>query len=262
MRNLKLVLAYDGTGYHGFQIQKGTGLPTIQGTLEQALSILTQEEVSVIGAGRTDAGVHAQGQVVNFQSKTTVPIERFPFAINSLLPDDIVVLKAEEVDADFHACFSAQSKTYCYTFYQAKFRDPFWRYYSYHVPVTLNIAEMQQACQIFIGEHDFSAFCASGSSVKDFTRIIYSCSIEKEEKIVRFTVSGKGFLYNMVRIMAGTLLEVGQGKRKAGDVVGLLQSGERKLAGMTLPPQGLSLLLVGYEENPLTQPATCIKINQ
>ncbi|MGI6145175.1 MAG: tRNA pseudouridine(38-40) synthase TruA [Clostridia bacterium] len=262
MRNLKLVLAYDGTGYHGFQIQKGTGLPTIQGTLEQALSILTQEEIKVIGAGRTDAGVHAQGQVVNFYSNTTVPVERLPLALNSLLPDDIAVLKAEEVDADFHACFSAHSKTYCYTFYQAKIRDPFWRYYAYHVPVTLNIAEMQHACQEFIGEHDFSAFCASGSSVKDFTRTIYNCSIEKEGKIIRFTVSGNGFLYNMVRIMAGTILEVGQGKRKAEDIAGLLQSGQRKLAGMTLPPQGLSLLLVGYDENPLTQPAACIKINQ
>jgi len=262
MRNLKLVLTYDGTKYHGFQIQRGTGLPTIQGTLEKALSILTQEKISVIGAGRTDAGVHAQGQVVNFHSNTTVPTERFPLAINSLLPEDIAVLKAEEVTTDFHACFSAQRKTYCYTFYQAKIRDPFWRYYSYHVPVTLNVAEMQQACPEFIGEHDFSAFCASGSSVKDFTRTIYSCSIEKEEKIVRFIVSGNGFLYNMVRIMAGTLLEVGQGKRQAEDVSVLLQSGQRKLAGITLQPQGLSLLLVGYDEKSLTRPATCIKINQ
>lgn len=262
MRYLKLVLAYDGTKYHGFQIQKGTGLPTIQGTLEKALSMLIREDVKIIGAGRTDAGVHAKGQVVNFSCNSAIPVERFSLALNSLLPEDIVVLKAEEVNADFHACFSAHRKTYCYTYYNSPNRNPFWRFYSFQVPVNLHIIEMKKACGLFIGEHDFRAFCASGSSAKSFTRTIYNCFIEKEEEILRFTVTGNGFLYNMVRIMAGTLLEIGQGKRKAEDVLLLLQNGERKCAGMTLPPQGLYLLSVGYEENTLTQPATCIKINQ
>jgi len=262
MRNFKLVVAYDGTRYHGFQIQKGTRLPTIQGTLEQALTILTKEEIKITGAGRTDAGVHAQGQVVNFLSNTLVPVERFPLAVNSLLPEDIVVLQAEEVPVDFHACFSAERKTYCYTFYNSRMRDPFCRYFAFRVPVSLDLTEMNKACRLFVGEHDFSGFCASGSAVKNFTRTIYNCFIEKEDKIIRFLVTGNGFLYNMVRIMAGTLLEIGQGKRKAEDVANLLQKGQRKLSGITLPPQGLCLLSVGYDENTLTQPATCIKINQ
>ncbi|MDD4145740.1 MAG: tRNA pseudouridine(38-40) synthase TruA [Clostridia bacterium] len=247
MRNLKLVLAYDGTKYHGFQIQKGTGLPTIQGTLQKALRLLTKEEIIVAGSGRTDAGVHARGQVVNFRTKANLPIERVPLALNVLLPPDIVVLEAEEVPLDFHASFNALRKTYCYTFYNNRIGDPFWRYYAYHVYVPLQITEMQKACALFLGEHDFKGFCSRDTVKKDLRRTIYACEIEKTEKIVRFTTTGDGFLYNMVRIMAGTLLEIGKGKRQAEDVASLLQSGRRKLAGATLPPQGLCLLSVEYD---------------
>lgn len=246
MRNIKLVLAYDGTKYHGFQIQNRTELKTIQGMLEKALSILTKEEIAVIGSGRTDAGVHARGQVVNFHSKTQIPTERLPMAVNSLLPADIVVLEAQDVPAGFHARFEAIRKTYCYTIYQGRFMDPFWRCYAYHVPQALDMAEMGKACTMFRGSHDFRGFCARGTAVKDFVRTIYNCSLEKEEKLLKFTVTGNGFLYNMVRIMGGTLLEVGKGKYKAEKIVELLKTGDRTLAGMTLPPQGLCLLSVEY----------------
>lgn len=248
MRNIKLTLAYDGTNYHGFQVQRGTGLKTIQGTLEKALSILTKEETPVIGSGRTDAGVHARGQVVNFFSNSRIPVERFPLAINSLLPSSIVVREAEEVPADFHARFSAKRKTYCYTLYNDRVMDPFWRYYAYHVPVELDGAEMSKACVLFRGKHDFRGFCASDTTVKNFVRTIYACSLAKEDKLWRFTVTGDGFLYNMVRIIGGTLLEVGQGKHPAEEITALLKKRERKAAGITLPSQGLCLLSVDYAE--------------
>ncbi|HHY06200.1 MAG TPA: tRNA pseudouridine(38-40) synthase TruA [Clostridia bacterium] len=248
MRNFKLVVAYEGTNYHGFQIQKGTGLPTIQGVLEKALSTLTKEEIKVIGAGRTDAGVHAKGQVVNFYSQTKIPIEKLPLALNSLLPRDIAVLETKVVPPDFHASFNARSKTYSYLFYNDRIRDPFWQRYAYHIPVPLkSIREMERACQIFQGEHNFRGFCASETKAKRFTRTIYACSLEKVEKIIKLQVTGNGFLYNMVRIMGGTILEVGQGKRKAEEIASLLENGDRTLAGMTLPPQGLYLLSVEYD---------------
>jgi tRNA pseudouridine38-40 synthase len=146
MRNIKLIISYDGTAYHGFQIQKGTGLKTIQEALEKALGVLTQETVTINGSGRTDAGVHAKGQVVNFSSNTRIPAERLPYAVNSLLPPDIVVIKADDVPDDFHARLGAKRKTYHYTFYNDRFMDPFWRYYAYHVPVKLNTSAK---CTIF-----------------------------------------------------------------------------------------------------------------
>lgn len=247
MRNIKLTIAYDGTNYHGFQSQKGSGLKTIQETLEKVLSILTKEQITVTGSGRTDAGVHAKGQVVNFHSKTRIPIERFPLAVNSLLPASIVVKKAEEVSLEFHARFQAKRKTYCYTIYNERVMDPFWRFYAYHVPVKLDVEEMRKACAFFLGSHDFHGFCASDTAVRDFVRTIDTCSIACEGSLVRFTVAGDGFLYNMVRIMAGTLLEVGKKKRRVEEVQQILRVGQRVAAGATLPPQGLCLLSVEYE---------------
>lgn len=247
MRNIKLTIAYDGTNYHGFQTQKGSGLNTIQETLEKALSILTKEKITVTGSGRTDAGVHARGQVVNFYSNTRIPIERFPLAANSLLPASIVVKDAEDVSPEFHARFQAKRKTYCYTIYNERVMDPFWCYYAYHVPVDLDIDEMGKACTFFMGSHNFRGFCASDTVVKDFVRTIDHCSITREGPLVRFTVAGDGFLYNMVRIMAGTVLEVGKKKRRAEEVREILRQGQRVAAGATLPPQGLCLLSVEYE---------------
>lgn len=241
-----MTVAYDGSSYHGFQKQRGTGLKTIQESLERALSLLTQEEITVHGSGRTDAGVHALGQVISFQCEKNIPAERFPLAVNSILPKDIRVLACEDVDAGFHARFTAKSKTYCYKIYNQRHMSPFWRFYSFHVPISLDVEEMQKAAEIFIGTHDFRGFCNKEAVVKDFTRTIYNSQIKQEGELITYQVTGNGFLWNMVRIMAGTLLEVGTGKRQAKDIEELLQAGERTLSGMTVPPQGLYLVSVTY----------------
>lgn len=246
MRNIKMVLAYDGTRYHGFQVQNRTGLKTIQEELEKALYMLTGEKTSIYGSGRTDAGVHAKGQVVNFFSSSSIPPERFPLALNSLLPRDIVVWQAADVPPDFHARYSAKKKTYCYTIYNDRHMSPFWRLYAYHVPVQLDVERMRHGAKEFLGEHDFSAFCAKDTTAKDFVRNVYECQIEKEGPLLRIVVAGDGFLYNMVRIMAGTLLELGEHKRLAEEIPDLFKKKERRLSGRTLPPQGLCLCSVEY----------------
>lgn len=246
MRNIKMAIAYDGTQYHGFQVQNKTGLKTIQDELETAIQKLTGEHVNVYGSGRTDAGVHARGQVVNFFSNTRIPEEKITYAMNSCLPRDIVVWDAKDVSEDFHARFSAKKKTYCYSIYNARHFSPFWRHYSFHVPVKLDLGQMLQGVQRFIGEHDFSAYCAKNTAVTDHIRTIYDFRIEKEQEHLRFIVTGNGFLYNMVRIMTGTILEVGANKRSPEDISIILETKERKSAGMTLPPQGLCLWSVEY----------------
>lgn len=246
MRNIKMTLAYDGTAYHGFQVQNRTGLATIQEELEKALARLTGEKVSVFGSGRTDAGVHALGQVINFFSKTRIPAERFPLAINSLLPRDIVVREALDAEPGFHARFSAKRKTYRYIIYNDRYPLPFWRNYSYHVPVSLNIERMSEGAAAFLGLHDFRAFCAQGTAVADFERSIFDCRVGKKGPLLHIIVTGDGFLYNMVRIMTGTLLEIGENKRSPADIARLLQDGDRRKAGRTLPPHGLCLWSVEY----------------
>lgn len=246
MRNIKMTVAYDGTLYHGFQRQEGTGLSTIQESLEQALSILAQEKIIVEGSGRTDAGVHAMGQVISFQTKSKITAKRFPLAANTLLPRDIRVLSCEDVEPDFHARFAAKKKTYCYKLYNERHMWPFWRLYAFHVPVKLDVASMQEAARLFEGTHDFQGFCAKGTKVKNFTRTIFDCQVKQEEAMITMEVTGNGFLWNMVRVMMGTLLEVGKGKRAAQDITLLLDAGERTLAGMTVPPHGLYLVAVEY----------------
>lgn len=246
MRNIKMTLSYDGTNYHGFQVQNRTGLKTIQGTLEKALSLLTKEEISVIGSGRTDAGVHARGQVINFTSQSRIPAERFPLAVNSVLPADIVVWEARDVEPAFHARFQAIRKTYQYKIYNESYFSPFWRHYAYHVPVSLDLEGMAHGAASFLGTHDFRGFCAKDTAVQNFVRTIYSFTIEKEGPIIKFSVTGDGFLYNMVRIMVGTLLEIGLRKRNPQEIPSLLAAGDRRLAGTTIPPQGLYLISVEY----------------
>ena len=247
VRNIKMTLAYDGTAYHGFQIQNRTGLATIQGELEKALQILTGEKTAVVGSGRTDAGVHARAQVINFFTQARIPAERFPLAVNSLLPRDIVVREAQDVAADFHARYSARRKTYRYVIYNARHHSPFWRHYSYHVPVPLDIEKMSAGTAYFIGTHDFRSFCAQGAAVEDYVRNVSACRVEKKGPLLCLTVTGDGFLYNMVRIMTGTLLEIGQSKRPPDDIARLLQAGDRTRAGATAPPQGLCLWSVEYD---------------
>lgn len=247
MQNIKMILAYDGTNYHGFQIQNKTTLKTIQGSIEKALSTLTGNQVTIYGSGRTDSGVHARGQVINFLTDSRIPVEKYPLAVNSLLPPDIRVWKAEEVTEDFHARFNARKKTYHYTIYNDRHMSPFWRHYAYHVPVDLEIGKMKEAADQFQGIHDFSSFCAKNTAVSSFIRTIYSCLVIKEGSLITIKVEGNGFLYNMVRIMTGTLLEVGWGKRSVSEIPYLLEAKDRKQAGVTVPPHGLCLWSVNYE---------------
>ncbi|RKD34146.1 tRNA pseudouridine(38-40) synthase TruA [Thermohalobacter berrensis] len=247
MRNIKLTIEYDGTRYCGWQIQPDN--ITIQEELEKAITKITKEKIKLIGSGRTDSGVHARGQVANFYTKSRVPAQKFKLAINSLLPKDIAVLESEEVEKDFHARFSAKGKEYKYLIYNNKIRSPLLRNYTYHVPYSLNVEKMKKAATHIIGTHDFKAFMSSGSSVKDTVRTIHSLSIEERpENIIEIRIKGNGFLYNMVRIITGTLIEVGTDKIPVDDISEIINSQNRSKAGHTAPPQGLYLERVFYRE--------------
>ncbi len=247
MKNIKLTVAYDGTNYHGFQEQRGTGLPTIQEVLETTLSKVAQSPIQIIGAGRTDAGVHAQGQVVNFHSdRWPVPTEKIHLALNTLLPGDLRVVKAEEVPPDFHARFSAKAKTYRYSIYHHRVMSPQHRLYCYHEPRLLTVQAMQEGCQYLLGTHDFKCFQAQGSPVKDTVRTILRAELVEEKAVIHLYLRGNGFLYNMVRIITGTLLNIGMGKIKPQEMERIIASKDRTLAGTTVPPQGLCMMEVEY----------------
>lgn len=245
MRNIKLTIEYDGTNYHGFQRQTDN-IPTIQQMLEEKLGILLKHHVTVTGAGRTDAGVHARGQVINFLTECSIPTERFVYAINSLLPEDIVVSSAEEVDGTFHAQFSAKGKVYRYHIYNDLMPSVFDRLYSYHVFQKLDVVKMQEAATFIVGRHDFTAFRAAGSTARTSVRTIHRLEIINISPHIYLTVEGDGFLYNMVRIITGTLVYVGKGKLTPEDVQNFVESGNREEAGPTVPPQGLCLMEVKY----------------
>ncbi len=244
MRNLMLKLEYDGTNYHGWQRQDNA--ITIQEVIEKALYKITGEELSVNGCSRTDTGVHANGYVCNFLSDNTIPADKMPYALKSVLPRDIVALSCEQVPEDFHARYSARGKKYKYRIINRVFSSPFHRNYTYHWPYPLDFRLMQRGARHFIGEHDFRAFMASGNSVKSTIRTIFDAQLYKEEDEIIFEISGNGFLYNMVRIIMGTLLYVGSGRIDEGIVADIINSGDRTRAGMTVPPQGLYLAEVYY----------------
>lgn len=247
MRNIKLTIAYDGTAYHGFQEQRGTGLPTVQEELEKCLSGLSGRKVQVIGAGRTDAGVHARGQVINFDARGwNIPTDRIPLALNGTLPGDIAVLDARDVPDDFHARFSARSKEYRYSIHNSRIPDPFLKRYSYFFPRPLDLEGMRAAAEHLKGRHDFSAFKAEGTPVKSAVRTLYDIRIEGIGNMVELVFLGDGFLHHMVRIITGTLLEVGLKKLAPGAIPEILSSGDRARAGPTAPPQGLCLMEVFY----------------
>ncbi len=313
MPNVRLTLAYDGTAYHGFQKQSGSGLPTIQETLERCLAELSGAALKVTGAGRTDAGVHARGQVVNFVTGGWgIPTARLPAALNGVLPGDIAAVEAREVPADFHARYSATAKTYSYTLYNHPVRCLFLRLYSLHVPRVLDLGAMRRAARHLTGTHDFGAFQAAAarpvpldplirpdplgaprgcparvpragtpavhsgvspgapvrSAVRTLTRAeveagapvvrpdadtqalaarpVRQTGAEAQAPVVRLVFSADGFLYNMVRIMAGTLLEVGLGRLDPETLPGIIAAGDRARAGPTAPPHGLCLEFVTY----------------
>jgi len=247
MGNIKVTIAYDGTNYRGFQEQRGTRCVTVQGVLEERLFRLAKRPVQIAGAGRTDAGVHARGQVISFAAADwPVPVERTVYALNSLLPRDIAALKAEEVPASFHARFSATAKTYRYTVYNGKWPSPFHRLYSYHVPQQLDLNAMRDAARYLEGRHDFSAFRALGTPVKTTVRTLCQARVASEGDFLYIILRSEGFLYHMARMISGTLLRVGLGKLPAGEVAGILASRDSLQGGPTIPARGLRLEKVEY----------------
>ncbi|MEN6313533.1 MAG: tRNA pseudouridine(38-40) synthase TruA [Clostridiaceae bacterium] len=244
MRNIKLTIEYDGTAYHGWQSQ--INATAVQDVVASAVSSLTGENCSVTGSSRTDTGVHALGQVCNFHTNSPIPADKFAYALNTLLPEDIVIRKSEDVPDGFHARFSARGKKYRYLFYNSVFPSALLRNRAFHVYYPLDIAAMHKAAGCFTGTHDFAAFSAAGGSVKTTVRTITEAAVVRDDELVGFTVAGDGFLYNMVRIIAGTLVEVGFGRIKADDIPEIIDSCDRKRAGRTAPAHGLYLVEVYY----------------
>lgn len=240
-----LTLEYDGSCFCGWQNQNNG--KSVQEALEKAFSLTTGEKVNIVASGRTDSGVHALNQIVHLDTNTNIPVDKLPFAINTHLNEGVRVLKAEIVSDNFHARYGAKRKTYMYKLYISHHISPLKRNTHYHINYELNIDEMKKAAQFLIGEHDFKCFQAVGNDeLKSTVRSIYSLIIEEKENEVFITVTGNGFLYNMVRIIVGTLLYVGLGKIKADDIKTIIESHDRTKAGPTAPPQGLYLLNVEY----------------
>ncbi len=247
MRNIKLTIEYDGKDFNGWQKQPNR--LNIQGEIERAILEVTGKEVNLIASGRTDAGVHALGQVANFKIDSNFPIEKMAIALNSKLKHSIRIQKAEEVEEDFHARYHCKRKTYRYVIDNSEQGSAIYRGLEYHVAQKLDVKGMQEAIDYFVGEHNFSAFKSSGTSSKSSVRTIYEARIlEKEGERIWIELTGNGFLYNMVRIIAGTILEVGLGKRKPQEIPEIIQSKKRENAGKTLPAQGLFLVKVEYEK--------------
>jgi tRNA pseudouridine38-40 synthase len=247
MRNIVLLLEYDGTRYHGWQRQPDAA--TIQGVVEEALARLGGERVSLIGSGRTDAGVHALGQVANFRTASTIPLRAYSQGLNALLPPDIAVLAAREGPPEFHARKWARAKTYEYRLLNRPRRSPLARHYGWWLAQPLNLAAMREAALALPGEHDFSAFRASGSdNVNPVRRVLAAGWHQAAGDWLNFTITATGFLRGMVRSLVGTMAEVGRGKVPATRLAELLGHGSRHLAGPTAPPQGLYLVEVSYEE--------------
>lgn len=246
MKRIMLVVSYDGTAYHGWQVQPSA--ITIEGVLNETISRLTGEAIEVIGASRTDAGVHALGNVAVFDTNSRIPAEKFSYALNQRLPEDIVIQHSKEVDAGFHPRHCDCRKTYEYTIINRTFPLPAYRNSAYFYYGRLDIAKMKQAAKAFIGEHDFAGFCSAGAQVKTTVRQIYALEIIEDgfDGRIRLRVCGNGFLYNMVRIIAGTLIEVGKGKIEPEDLPGIIASCDRGLAGATAPAKGLCLIRICY----------------
>jgi len=246
MRNIKLVIEYDGTHYHGWQSQPGTGQPTIQDTLEDAIKTLAHENIKSISSGRTDAGVHAFGHVANFLTGSTIASEAWAPALNHLLPYDIRILSSEEAPGDFHARYSALGKVYIYRILNRREPTALYRDYAWHVNQRLNIKKMKLAAITLLGKHDFSAFRGSGCNAKSPVRTVKAAIVQKTGDFVEISIEADAFLQFMMRTIAGTLVEVGLGRFSPGDVRQMLKSCDRTTAGRTAPPQGLYLMKVLY----------------
>ena len=244
-KRILLTVSYDGTAYVGWQYQDNG--PSIQDELEKALQKALGTFVRVTGASRTDAGVHALGQRAHFDVCSSIPTEKYPFVLNRYLPADIRVLRAQDVPADFHARFQAAGKLYTYRMHNAAHASALYRNLSAHVPVRLDDRLMDEACKVLLGTHDFAAFAAAGGSAKTTVRTITEIRVERTGEEVLLTVSGNAFLYNMVRIIAGTLIDIGHGKLPPEALQKALDTGDRLQLGVTAPPSGLELTRIFYD---------------
>lgn len=240
-----MILSYDGSRYKGWQ-RLGRGENTIQAKLEQTIGRILDQNIEVIGSGRTDAGVHALQQVANFHCDTAMTAAELLPQLRHYLPEDIGVLQLEETDERFHSRLNAKSKTYRYRIWNSEQPCVFERKYLWKLPEELDLSAMQNAASSFLGEHDFLAFCANKHFKKSSVRTIYAISVERQNHEIVIQMTGDGFLYNMVRIIVGTLVEIGQGKRSAEDIQEIFASRRRENAGFTAPAEGLSLVEVQY----------------
>lgn len=244
IRNIKIVLAYEGTNYAGFQRQLNG--PTIQGILEEKLSLVLNTKISIIGAGRTDAGVHARGQVINFNTENELAFDKVQKALNSLLPEDILILSIEEVDSKFHARYSAKNKTYSYSIYNHNLRPLFNRNFVYYYRHHLDLNKINAAAGYLIGQHDFKTFQATGSTVINTIRTVHFCRLNQTGPLIELIINADGFLYHMVRNIVGSLILVGNGKLSVERFRDILELKDRNIAGPTAPAHGLCLEEVFY----------------
>jgi len=244
MKRLKCIVAYDGTDYSGFQVQPDQ--ITVQGEIEAAIGRITGEVIQIAGSGRTDAGVHARGQVFHFDTTSNIPQDKWRFVLNNQLPDSIVVHSVEEVDSSFHARFDVKEKEYRYCIDNGDIPDIFRHRYADHIRSKLDSDRMNQAASYLIGEHDFTSFCSAKTFVEDKVRTVYDVRVVRDGSFVWVICRGNGFLYNMVRIIVGTLVEVGQGKRTPEEMAMILQACDREKAGKTAPAKGLTMWQVIY----------------
>lgn len=240
MKRIMLTVAYDGTNYHGWQVQPNG--ETIEGVLNRCLSELMQENIEVIGASRTDSGVHAMGNIAVFDTQSLIPPEKIAYALNARLPEDIKIQDSKEVDINFHPRHCDSRKTYEYRIYNATFPMPIKRLYSYFTYVPLNVERMREAASYFVGTHDFKSFCSVDSQVENTVRRIESVEVLQSDNQIVIRVTGRGFLYNMVRIMAGTLMEAGRGNILPQDIERILEAKDRTAAGPTASACGLTLI--------------------
>lgn len=245
MKRYRLKVAYDGTNYCGWQVQPNE--VTIEGVLNETLSDLLNEDIEVVGASRTDSGVHSDGNYCIFDTETHIPAPKIAYALNQRLPEDISIVKSDEVDEDWHPRYQNSMKTYQYTIINRDMPDPVRRLYTYFTYSKLDVDKMKEAARFLVGEHDFAAFCSTGSQVENAVRTIESLEVTQNGDEIAIIAKGNGFLYNMVRIIAGTLLEVGEGKLEPSDMEDIIASKDRGKAGKTAVARGLRLVEIKYE---------------
>lgn len=243
-RYIKLTLTYDGSAFQGYQFQPN--VPTVQGELERAFTLITGKKSRAIGAGRTDAGVHALGQVVLFRTDCPIPIEKLIIGLNGALPGSLRICRAEEAESDFHPCFSSRGKHYRYLFHLVKQKSPFLERFFWQIEKEPDLKKMQEAAKAFIGEHDFASFAKSPQHYESTVRIILETSISKENEIITFDVIGKGFMHNMVRNMARAIYLVGLGEMQVSEILELYRNHDRRRLGAPAPPGGLYMMRVMY----------------